>query len=110
MERFSVFSRTWEIGATFRDTTARYGENEALIGKWLNQYFERRQDVFIVTESGFNAEVGEDGKVASEIKSIAYMGTANTAARRVHATPVENHSQSLEKYRTKPSGIHTCCM
>ncbi|KAJ8129481.1 hypothetical protein O1611_g4152 [Lasiodiplodia mahajangana] len=62
MERFKVLDRAWEIGATFWDTAAGYGDNEALIGKWLKQHPERRKDVFIATKFGFSAEVGEDGR------------------------------------------------
>ncbi|KAJ8107259.1 hypothetical protein ONZ43_g6788 [Nemania bipapillata] len=68
-ERFTVLDRAWEIGATFWDTAAGYGDNETLIGKWLKQHPERRQDVFIATKFGFRAEVADDGKAVIEVDS-----------------------------------------
>ncbi|KAI0096772.1 Aldo/keto reductase-like protein [Nemania sp. FL0031] len=68
-ERFKVLDRAWEIGATFLDTAAGYGDNEVFIGKWLKQRPERRKDVFIATKFGFRAEVGEDGKAALKADS-----------------------------------------
>ncbi|KAI1756231.1 Aldo/keto reductase-like protein [Xylaria castorea] len=67
VERFRVLDGAWEIGATFWDTAAGYGDSEALIGKWLRLHPERRQDVFIATKFGFGVKVGEDGKVSFTI-------------------------------------------
>ncbi|CAN8101261.1 unnamed protein product [Discula destructiva] len=32
-ERFKVIDRAWELGSTFWDTAAQYGDSEVLIGK-----------------------------------------------------------------------------
>ncbi|KAJ3580168.1 hypothetical protein NPX13_g399 [Xylaria arbuscula] len=61
-ERFKVLDRAWEIGATFWDTAAGYGDNEVLIGKWFKLHPERRNDVFLATKFGARVIHGEDGK------------------------------------------------
>ncbi|KAI0517896.1 Aldo/keto reductase-like protein [Xylaria bambusicola] len=68
-ERFKVLDRAWEIGATFWDTAAGYGDNEVLLGKWFNLHPERRKDVFLSTKFGARVEWGEDGKANFVIDS-----------------------------------------
>ncbi|KAI1424178.1 Aldo/keto reductase-like protein [Xylaria sp. FL1777] len=68
-ERFKVLDRAWELGATFWDTAAGYGDNEALVGKWFKLHPERRHDVFIATKFGFRVDQGEDGKLNFAIDS-----------------------------------------
>ncbi|KAI0813766.1 Aldo/keto reductase-like protein [Xylaria sp. FL0064] len=68
-ERFKVLDRTWELGVTFWDTAAGYGDNEVLVGKWLKQHPERRQDVFIATKFGFGVGIFKDGKPTFVIDS-----------------------------------------
>ncbi|KAI0458804.1 NADP-dependent oxidoreductase domain-containing protein [Xylaria acuta] len=70
-ERFGVLDRAWELGATFWDTAAGYGDSEALIGKWLKLHPERRQDIPIGTKFGFGAKVGKDGKISLAIDNSA---------------------------------------
>ncbi|RYC63356.1 hypothetical protein CHU98_g2844 [Xylaria longipes] len=110
-ERFKVLDRAWEIGATFWDTAAGYGDSEALIGKWLKLHPERRQDVFIATKFGFGAKVGGDGKVSFTIdsspencrrsceKSLLNLGVDSIDLFYVHRfdriTPVEKTMEAL---------------
>ncbi|KAI1129726.1 Aldo/keto reductase-like protein [Nemania abortiva] len=110
-ERFKVLDRAWEIGATFWDTAAGYGDNEVLIGKWLEQHPERRGDVFIATKFGARAEVGENGKFAlvtdsspencrrSCHKSLRDLGVDSIDLFYVHrfdrVTPVEKTMEAM---------------
>ncbi|KAI8949152.1 Aldo/keto reductase-like protein [Xylaria longipes] len=116
-ERFKVLDRAWEIGATFWDTAAGYGDSEALIGKWLKLHPERRQDVFIATKFGFGAKVGGDGKVSFTIdsspencrrsceKSLLNLGVDSIDLFYVHRfdriTPVEKTMEALVDLKRK---------
>jgi aryl-alcohol dehydrogenase-like predicted oxidoreductase len=42
--------RAWELGNTFWDSAAAYGDSEVLIGKWFKLHPERRQDIFLATK------------------------------------------------------------
>ena len=64
-----MLDRAWELGATFWDTAAGYGDNEALIGKWFKLHPERRGDVFLATKFGARVINGEDEKVIFVIDS-----------------------------------------
>jgi aryl-alcohol dehydrogenase-like predicted oxidoreductase len=65
-ERFELLDRAYELGETFWDTADIYGDNERLIGSWLQQHCDgdddeadddsrarRRADIFIGTKFGF---------------------------------------------------------
>ncbi|KAI1373878.1 Aldo/keto reductase-like protein [Hypoxylon crocopeplum] len=67
-ERFKVLDRAWELGATFWDTAAGYGDSEVLIGKWFKLHPERRQDIFLATKFGLGWKIDE-GKVQIFIDS-----------------------------------------
>ncbi|KAI4864677.1 Aldo/keto reductase-like protein [Hypoxylon rubiginosum] len=67
-ERFKVLDRAWELGATFWDTAAGYGDSEVLIGKWFKLHPERRQDIFLATKFGLGWKMA-DGKVQIYIDS-----------------------------------------
>ncbi|KAI1097472.1 Aldo/keto reductase-like protein [Jackrogersella minutella] len=67
-ERFKVLDRAWELGATFWDTAAGYGDCEVLIGKWFKLHPERRQDIFLATKFGLGLKM-EDDKIQIYIDS-----------------------------------------
>ncbi|OLN95812.1 Aldo-keto reductase yakc [NADP(+)] 1 [Colletotrichum chlorophyti] len=60
-ERLAFLDRAWEIGATNWDTSITYGDNEDLIGKWLDLHPERRADIFLATKFGLRGQAREDG-------------------------------------------------
>ncbi|KAH8678180.1 Aldo/keto reductase-like protein [Xylariales sp. PMI_506] len=62
-ERYKVLDRAWELGATFWDTAASYGDSEVLIGGWLKLHPERRQDIFLATKFGINVHVDPESGV-----------------------------------------------
>ncbi|KAK7425704.1 hypothetical protein QQZ08_007803 [Neonectria magnoliae] len=67
-DRLAVLDRAWELGATFWDSAAAYGDNEVLIGKWFALNPERRQDIFLATKFGLGWKI-EDGKFTASIDS-----------------------------------------
>ncbi|KAI1081159.1 Aldo/keto reductase-like protein [Whalleya microplaca] len=68
-ERFKVLERAWELGATFWDTAAGYGDSELLIGKWFKLHPERRQDIFLATKFGLGWKMDGGGNVQISIDS-----------------------------------------
>ncbi|KIW18881.1 hypothetical protein PV08_03170 [Exophiala spinifera] len=68
-ERFKFLDRAWELGATFWDTAAGYGDSEVLLGKWFAMHPERRKDIFLATKFGLGWTIGEDGKVSLFVDS-----------------------------------------
>ncbi|KAI0411596.1 Aldo/keto reductase-like protein [Xylaria grammica] len=110
-ERFEVLDRAWEIGATFWDTAAGYGDNEALVGKWFKLHPERRRDVFIATKFGLRIDDSEVGKFAFAVdsspencrrsceKSLQNLGVDSVDLFYVHrfdrVTPVEKTMEAL---------------
>ncbi|KAI0534213.1 Aldo/keto reductase-like protein [Xylaria digitata] len=110
-ERFEVLDSAWEMGATFWDTAAGYGDNEALVGKWFKLHPERRQEVFIATKFGLRVENAEDVKVVfmfdsspencrrSCEKSLQNLGIDSIDLFYVHrfdrVTPVEKTMEAL---------------
>ncbi|KAK7397908.1 hypothetical protein QQX98_012728 [Neonectria punicea] len=67
-ERLAVLDRAWELGETFWDSAAAYGDSEVLIGKWFALHPERRQDIFLATKFGLGWAV-EDGKFKASFDS-----------------------------------------
>ncbi|KAF2965750.1 hypothetical protein GQX73_g7839 [Xylaria multiplex] len=110
-ERFEVLDSAWEMGATFWDTAAAYGDNEALVGKWFKLYPERRQDIFIATKFGLKVENAGDGKFVLTFdsspencrrsceKSLQNLGIGSIDLFYVHrfdrVTPVEKTMEAL---------------
>ncbi len=60
-ERYKLLDRAWELGATFWDTAAGYGDSEVLIGNWFMKHPERRQDIFLATKFGTKTKRKDDG-------------------------------------------------
>lgn len=67
-ERLKVLDRAWELGATFWDSAAGYGDSEDLVGKWFKLHPERRDDIFLCTKFGVGWKL-EDGKIAFVLDS-----------------------------------------
>ena len=44
-ERFKVFERAIELGATYFDSADVYGDNEELLGKYFKKYPHQREKV-----------------------------------------------------------------
>ncbi|KAK6387519.1 hypothetical protein LTS17_000788 [Exophiala oligosperma] len=68
-ERYRVLDRAWELGATFWDTAAGYGDNEVFLGRWFAMRPERRQDIFLATKFGLGWKVEEEGKISLFVDS-----------------------------------------
>ncbi|KIX03467.1 uncharacterized protein Z518_07019 [Rhinocladiella mackenziei CBS 650.93] len=62
-ERYKILDRAWELGATFWDTAAGYGDNEVFLGKWFKLHPERRQEIFLATKFGLGWKIDDGGKV-----------------------------------------------
>lgn len=61
-ERFELLDRAYELGERFWDTSDIYGDNERLIGSWLERAGPgidphspntKRQEIFLATKFGF---------------------------------------------------------
>ncbi|KAL9617405.1 MAG: hypothetical protein Q9160_007809 [Pyrenula sp. 1 TL-2023] len=62
-ERLKVLDRAYELGARHWDTSNFYGDNELLIGKWLQLNPEKRGSIFLATK--FGGMTKEDGSPAT---------------------------------------------
>ncbi|KAK3317135.1 NADP-dependent oxidoreductase domain-containing protein [Cercophora scortea] len=61
-ERLALLDRAWELGYTNWDTASRYGDSEALIGKWFKLHPERRADIFLASKFGIKFSVTDKGE------------------------------------------------
>lgn len=68
-ERYKILDRAWELGSTFWDTAAGYGDNEVFVGKWFKLHPERRKDIFLATKFGLGWTIGEGGKISLSVDS-----------------------------------------
>ena len=76
-----MLDRAWELGETFWDTAAGYGDNEELLGRWFKQHPERRKDIFLATKFGIHWSVKDDGKIDIVIDSRPETCRASCEAR-----------------------------
>ncbi|KAI1256921.1 hypothetical protein MGN70_002049 [Eutypa lata] len=127
-ERYKILDRAWELGSTFWDTAAGYGDNEVFVGKWFKLHPERRKDIFLATKFGLGWTIGEGGKInlsvdstpehciASCEESLQKFGTDYIDLFYVHRfdrkTPVEKTMEALvqlkEEGKIKHIGFSEC--
>ncbi len=114
-ECYKLLDRAWELGLTFWDTAAGYGDSEACIGRWFGLHPERRKDIFIATKFGFGFTRTEDAKInvfidstpekcrASCEQSLKNLGVDCIDLFYVHRfdsnTPVEKTMQALAQLK-----------
>ncbi|KAJ5450203.1 aldo-keto reductase [Penicillium daleae] len=51
-ERFALLDEAYRRGEQFWDTADKYGDSEALLGKWFAANAEKRKDIFLATKFG----------------------------------------------------------
>ncbi|KAF7545228.1 hypothetical protein G7Z17_g9336 [Cylindrodendrum hubeiense] len=115
-ERYKVLDRAWELGATFWDTSAAYGDNEVLIGQWFKLHPERRQDIFLASKFGLEGTF-ERGKLRMVMdsspencrksceQSLRNLGVAHVDLFYIHrfdaVTPVEKTMEALVELKNE---------
>jgi len=69
-ERFKVLDRAYELGETFWDSAAAYGDNEDLIGKWLAKNPDKRKDIFLATKFAFKVDPQGERAIDSSPENV----------------------------------------
>jgi len=69
-ERFKVLDRAYELGETFWDSAAVYGDNEDLIGKWFAKNPDKRKDIFLATKFAFKVDPQGERAIDSSPENV----------------------------------------
>ena len=100
--RLATLNKAVEVGSTFIDTAAIYGDSELLIGRWLREHPGLREKIFLATKVGvsfdsqtFAAQLrGDAAAVTADIeKGLGRLGVDTVDLLYVHridaSVPIE---------------------
>jgi aryl-alcohol dehydrogenase-like predicted oxidoreductase len=79
-ERLAVLKKAHQIGETFWDTAAVYGDSEELLGKWFAANPEKRNDIFLATKFGIDFV---DGKMEINSSRASCMKSCERSLKRL---------------------------
>ncbi|KAH7407970.1 NADP-dependent oxidoreductase domain-containing protein [Cadophora sp. MPI-SDFR-AT-0126] len=69
-ERFKVLDRAYELGETFWDSAAVYGDSEDLVGKWFAKNPDKRKDIFFATKFAFRVNAQGERAIDSSPENV----------------------------------------
>ncbi|VUC26085.1 unnamed protein product [Clonostachys rosea] len=106
-ERLALLDRAHELGATFWDTSDKYGDCEELIGKWFKRT-GKREDIFLASKYGYFKDSFEVDSSAAACKkccdeSLTRLGVDSIDLYYLHAvnpkTPIEESMRALAELK-----------
>ncbi|KAF7593908.1 hypothetical protein BBP40_010610 [Aspergillus hancockii] len=111
-ERLALLDKAYEIGETFWDSAALYGDSEVLLGKWFAANPEKRKDIFLATKFAFktvdgNRIIDSSGAYCKESceESLKRLGIPYIDLFYMHranpATPIEETVHSMAELKAE---------
>ncbi|RAK77375.1 Aldo/keto reductase [Aspergillus fijiensis CBS 313.89] len=109
-ERLALLDKAYELGETFWDSAALYGDSETLLGTWLRANPSKRAHVFLATKFGAEFVDGamiidssRDRCLSSCERSLQRLGVATIDLLYAHrldpAVPVEETVRAMAELR-----------